>query len=711
MSNNLKNGALEAVIGVANFYGIGVDLSNLHSELGNMVQNVGAVEIIKSLRFVGLQSKSIQVKSLERLKKIPVPAILKMNDGHFIIYTGFYDDKFMRYIDPLTRKGYNVNTEEFFKDITSDCILIRKRFNVFKDDDQFFNFNWFIPFLYRYRASLINVLLASVFVQFFALVSPLFFQVVIDKVLSHQSISTLYSVFIGLIIISFFDVVLQYLRSFELSHTSNRIDVELGQRLFKHLLSLNISYFENRSAGQTVARVRELEAIRTFLTGQGLFSIIDVFFSFIFIAVLFFYSYKLTILVLLSFPCYFFVAFFIGPILQERIAKKFNAGAHSQQYLVESIVGILTIKSLAVEPNTASEWEERLASYVASSFNVNRMGLLGQNLILYINKLFAALLLFFGAYSVLEGDLTVGELIAFNMISSQLVQPILRLSQLWQDFQQVKTSVDRLGDILNAPKEQSSPSNVLLPVPKGLIEFKNVFFAYSVESKPVLKNINIQIKPGQVVGFVGASGSGKSTIAKLIQRLYLPTQGQIFIDNNDISNVNPSWVRRNIGVVLQENLLFNRSIHDNISLANPTLSRQNVIELAILSGAHEFIIKMPNGYDTIVEERGVNLSGGQRQRIAIARALSTNPPIIIFDEATSALDYESERIIQDNMSRIVKNRTVIIIAHRLAAVRNCDIIYGVRDGEIVEFGSHDYLLKFEHGIYSTLWNLQNFRNN
>ncbi len=710
MDVDVSNGALEAVVGIAQFYSIVVDTENLKSDLGIKSHDIGEIEISRAFKNIDLKSKIAKGIDLERLKKLPVPCIIKTIDGRYLIYTGYYENRFFRYIDPITRVGHNIEDDQLFEMITKDVILVAKRFKILKNNSELFNFYWFIPFLYRYRASLFNVLLASVFVQLFALVTPLFFQIVIDKVLSHQSISTLYSVFIGLLVLGFFDVLLQYLRSFELSHTSNRIDVELGQRLFRHLLSLNISYFEKRSAGQTVARVRELEAIRTFLTGQGLFSIIDVTFSFIFIAVLTFYSLKLTLLVLLSFPCYFLVAFFVGPILQSRIAQKFNMGAMSQQYLVESIVGILTIKSLAVEPYTASEWEDRLAAYVRSSFSVNRMGLLGQNLILYINKLFSAILLFLGAYAVLDGSLTVGELIAFNMISGQLVQPILRLSQLWQDFQQVKTSVDRLGDILNAPKESTSLSDVYLPAPKGLIEFKNVTFSYNTDTKPVLKDISFTIKPGQVIGFVGASGSGKSTIAKLVQRLYLPISGQILIDNNDLAHVNPSWVRKNIGVVLQENLLFNSTIHENIALANPLLSRQQVIQLAILSGAHEFIVKMPKGYDTIVEERGVNLSGGQRQRIAIARAMSTNPPIIIFDEATSALDYESERIIQDNMSHIVKGRTVIIIAHRLAAVRNCDLIFGVSEGNIVEAGTHEALLNRNGGIYKNLWSLQNFRN-
>jgi subfamily B ATP-binding cassette protein HlyB/CyaB len=317
------------------------------------------------------------------------------------------------------------------------------------------------------------------------------------------------------------------------------------------------------------------------------------------------------------------------------------------------------------------------------------------------------LLLLFGAKSVIDGELTVGALVAFNMIAAQMTQPVLRLSQLWQDFQQVQVSVERLGDILNASAEPVIQAKSVLPPPRGAIEFKNVVFRYRASSADVLKSVSLSVAAGEVVGVVGPSGSGKSTLTKLIQRLYAPQEGQVLLDGADLSQVDPAWLRRNIGVVLQENLLFNQTIHDNIALAAPAMSRAQVIAVAKLAGADEFISRLPAGYDTIIEERGANLSGGQRQRIAIARALATNPPILIFDEATSALDYESERVIQANMRQIVRNRTVIIIAHRLATVRPCDRIIGIIDGRIVEAGSHDILIQRKDGLYARLWALQN----
>ena len=440
-----------------------------------------------------------------------------------------------------------------------------------------FSFAWFLPSIWRYKRALGHVLLASLALQIFALVTPLFFQVVIDKVLVHRSASTLDVIVIGLIGISCFDVLLQFLRSYALTHTTNRIDVELGQRLFAHLLRLPISYFETRPAGQTVARVRELEAIRSFITGQGLFAALDLVFTVVMVAVLFIYSVKLALIVMATVPLYILIAAIIAPALRERVKEKFNRGAHSQQFLVETIIGAQTIKASAVEPVMRVEWEERLAAYIRTGFEAALMAFGGQDAIQLVNKLSTALLLFFGAVAVMDGELTVGSIVAFNMISGQVAQPILRLSQLWQDFQQVAISVARLGDIL---------------------------------------------------------------------------------------------------------------------------------AVAELAGAHEFIAKLPMGYDTPIEERGANLSGGQRQRLAIARALATNPRILILDEATSALDYESEVIIQQNMAKIVRGRTVVIVAHRLSTVRNADRIVGMVDGRIVEMGSHDELINREKGLYKRLWSIQ-----
>ena len=509
-----------------------------------------------------------------------------------------------------------------------------------------------------------------------------------------------------MVTLGLFETILQFLRTYTLSHTTNRIDVELGRRLFHHLFRLPLAYFETRPAGQTVARMRELETIRSFLTGQGLTSLLDLVFTLIFFAVMFIYSVKLTLVVLASIPVYIVIASLIRPVLREQINEKFNRGARSQQFLVESIVGAQTLKAASVEPMMQAQWEERLAAYVRTSFDAGISGALGQNLIQYVSKVTTALILFIGAQSVIEGTMTVGELIAFNMIASQVVQPILRLSQLWQDFQQVQVSVARLGDILNAPPEPVPQNLLTLPPPRGAIEFRDVTMRYRPDAADALRNVSLSIEPGEVIGVVGPSGSGKSTLTKLIQRLYSPQSGQVMIDGVDVAQLDPGWLRRQIGVVLQENILFNRTIHENIALGDPAMPRVMVMQAARLAGADEFIAQLPQGYDTMIEERGANLSGGQRQRIAIARALVANPRILILDEATSALDYESERIIQENMRSIVRGRTVIIIAHRLAAVRPCSRIVGMQRGEIVEVGAHEELLARKDGLYARLWALQ-----
>ncbi|MGO6835999.1 type I secretion system permease/ATPase [Rhizobium leguminosarum] len=708
LSQHLDSG-LRALCGIAAFYRIAADPAQLQHDLALKGRTSQAIDIQRAAKIIGLKARVVEKVTEERLRAIPVPAIVKVRSGSFQVLGGLNPSGKYRLVDPITRVDREIAPSDILAEIDARVILVGRRIRGEGSDPREFGFKWFLPSIWRYRKPLTHVLLASLFVQIFALITPLFFQVVVDKVLTHKGYSTLFVLVAGIAIIGLFDVMLQYLRAYALAHTTNRIDVELGQRLFHHLLRLPLDYFETRSAGQTVARVRELETIRTFLTGQGLFSALDVVFTFVFIAVLFSYSWSLTLIVIAAIPIYILIGSVVRPPLREFVKEKFNRGAASQQFLVEAIVGIHTVKSAAVEPVMQAQWEEKLAAYVRTAFDTTLLGIGGQNAIQYVSKLSTAALLLFGARAVIEGELSVGSLVAFNMIAGQVTQPILRLSQLWQDFQQVQISVDRLGDILNTPMERQPNARLSLPAPKGKIDFRNITFRYRPGSPEVLKNISLEIQPGEVIGIVGTSGSGKSTLAKLVQRLYIAEEGQVLLDGMDLSQLDPAWLRSHIGVVLQENLLFNRTIHDNIAFSNPAMQRAQVIAVAKLAGADEFILRLPHGYDTMIEERGANLSGGQRQRIAIARALATAPPILIFDEATSALDYESERVVQTNMHQIAAGRTVIIIAHRLAAVRPCNRIIGMADGRIVEAGSHDDLLKRPGGLYARLWALQNDR--
>ena len=533
-----------------------------------------------------------------------------------------------------------------------------------------FDLAWFAGAIYKYRHLLSEVLLASFFLQVFALVSPLFFQVVIDKVLVHRSMSTLDVLVIGLMAISVFEAILGTLRTYLFAHTTNRIDVELGARLFRHLLALPIAYFQARRVGDSVARVRELENIRNFLTGSALTLVIDLLFTFVFLAVMFFYSALLSFIVVASFPFYIAISAGATPLFRRRLDEKFQRGAQNQAFLVESVSGVETLKAMAVEPQMQRRWEEQLAGYVAASFRVISLNNVASQAVQLINKLVVAAILYFGAKLVIDGSLSIGELVAFNMLASRVSAPVLRLAQMWQDFHQARLSIDRLGDILNTmPERNFSQARAALPDIRGQITFEHVNFRYSIDTWEVLQDVSFEVAPGQVVGLVGSSGSGKSTIAKLIQRLYVPESGRVLVDGVDLTMVDLAWLRRQIGVVLQENVLFNCSVRENITLSDPAMSMDRVIAAATLAGAHDFILELPEGYDTVIGERGGSLSGGQRQRVAIARALIGNPRILIFDEATSALDYESERVIQDNMKQIASGRTVLIIAHRLSTVR------------------------------------------
>ena len=692
---------------LARFFGVAAEAGQLKHQYGRADEVFGAAEILRASKLLGLKARQVN-SDITRLDRIQFPAIARHNDGHYFIIGGIKDEgegKKVLIQDPLEQRPQALPQDIFEQAWSGELILLTKRAGLLGSDRKF-DIKWFIPSIYKYRKLFAEVLLASFFIQLLALVTPLFFQVVIDKVLVHKALTTLDVLAFGLLAVSLFEVVLGGLRTYLFSHTAQRIDVGLGAKLFNHLMALPISYFGARRVGDTVARVRELENIRNFLTGSALTLVIDLFFTVVFLAVMYYYSPLLTYVVLASIPFYIILSVVVTPVLRARVQEKFSRGAENQAFLVESVSGMETIKSMAVEPQLQRRWEEQLAGYVKSSFKTTTLGNIANQLASFINKVVVVLTLWFGARLVIEGALTVGQLIAFNMLAARVSGPILRLVQLWQDFQQVGVSVERLGDVLNAPREPGyNPNRASLPQLQGKVTFDNVTFRYQPDRPEVLRRINLDVPPGQIIGIVGRSGSGKSTLTKLVQRLHVPESGRVLVDGVDLAMMDPTWLRRQIGVVLQENILFNCTVRDNIALSDPGMPMERVIQAAKLSGAHEFILELPEGYDTRIEEHGGNLSGGQRQRIAIARALVTNPRILIFDEATSALDYESERIIQDNMRHICIDRTVFIIAHRLSAVRQADRIIVMDHGEIIEEGSHSQLIK-QHGHYAKLHQYQ-----
>ena len=556
-----------------------------------------------------------------------------------------------------------------------------------------FDVSWFIPQIVKYRRLIGEVLLVTLGINLLGLASPLFFQNVIDKVLVHNTLDTLNILVIGFAVVSVWETAFGWLRTRLYSETSQKIDVELGAKLFRHLLGLNLAYFEARRVGDVAMRVRQLETIREFLTNASLTVLIDPLFTVVFLVVMWFYSVKLFLVAVLAIPLYIAVAVFVTGPLRARIEEKFERSAANNALLIESIGGIQTVKAGAVEPQWQDRWERQLAGYSFASQKVINLSNTGSQLIQLISKLNMVLILYFGAKAVIDKDLTVGGLVAFNMFASRVSGPVIRMAQLWQDFQQVRIAIERLGDVLNQPVEPGTGSRVALPDLRGQVAFEGVRFRYGLDGPWTLEDIDLAVPAGTSLGIVGSSGSGKSTLTKLLQRMHVPASGRVLVDGVDIAQIDPAWLRRQIGVVLQENLLFNRTIRENIALASPAMPIERVMAAARLAGAHEFIVRLPQGYDTPVEERGTNLSGGQRQRLAIARALVTNPRILILDEATSALDAESEEIIQANLKAISAGRTVIIIAHRLSAVRQCDMLITLEAGRIVERGSHDELLR------------------
>lgn len=694
---------LACLVMMARLHNIAASPEQIKHEYSSDGKPLGCGEIILAARKLTLKTKLVKT-SYERLIKTPLPAIACNKDGTFFIMGKIDKDKILIQ-DPKQQRPIILTEQELNARWTGELILMRSQASIAGELSRF-DFTWFIPAIVKYRKLIGEVLFASFILQLFALLTPLFFQVVMDKVLVHRSLSTLDVIAIGLLGIMIFESLLNGLRSYVFSHTTSRIDVELGSKLFRHLVTLPLAYFQARRVGDSVARVRELENIRSFLTGNAITVILDILFSFVFIAVMLFYSGWLTLIVLISLPLYFTVSLLITPLLRARLQESFNRGAENQAFLVETINGIDTLKAMAVEPQITRKWDNQLASYVAASFKTRTLSTIANESVGFIGKLVTVSTLWLGAQLVISGQMTVGQLIAFNMLAGHVAQPIMRLAQLWTNFQQTGVSIQRLGDILNARTELANSAATPLPTIQGKIEFDQVVFRYRPDGSEILRGVSLLIQPGLVIGIVGRSGSGKSTLTRLLQRLYVPERGRVLVDGTDLALVDASSLRRQIGVVLQDNMLFNRTIRENIALIDPGAPLETVIHAAKMAGAHDFILELPEGYDTIVGEHGASLSGGQKQRIAIARALIGNPRILIFDEATSALDYESESIIQKNMKLICKGRTVIIIAHRLSAVRDANRIVVMERGQIVEQGSHQELLSLAEGHYKKLHQLQ-----
>lgn len=648
-------------------------------------------ELIRIAKDKGFKAK-IKPLTIKNLVSYPLPCIARDKNGVYFNILKVDTSKNEVLIFKDKNEPYAIKFEELLSILNPNPKMIVLKHKLLNDRIKF-GFGWFYARMLSYKKIVGEILIASFVIQLFGLVTPLFTQVVLDKVLVHHSLSTLNVIAVAFGAVIIFEMLLGLSRNYIFAHTTSKIDARLGAMLFDHLIKLPMIYFENRKVGNIVARVRELDSIREFIANKSVTVLLDMLFSVVFVIMMLLYSVKLTLVALGFVTIIATLYFFATPKLRARLEDKFQMGARSNSYLVESITGISTVKSLAIEGSMQRLWEDFLAKYVKSSFELSNLSNILSGIANALSKLMTLAILYLGVGLVIENKLSVGQLIAFQMFAGQFSAPIMRLVGLWNEFQQALLSVDRLGDILNTPKEQENGNAITLSEIKGSVKFDNVSFKYSPNSPTVLQNFSLEVKPNNSIGIVGRSGSGKSTLTRLLQRLYYANEGAIYIDGVDIRHMNPSWLRQNIGVVLQDSYLFSGSVKENIAYAYPSASMDLILQASKVAGADEFISMLPEGYDTLVGERGSSLSGGQKKRIAIARAILTNPRILIFDEATSALDYESEKIISNNLAAIKKNRTVFIVAHRLSTVKECNEIIVLDKGKLIEREDHESLMK------------------
>jgi ATP-binding cassette subfamily B protein len=561
---------------------------------------------------------------------------------------------------------------------------------------------WFWPALRRYRGMLLQVLLASFVVQLFSLANPLLIQVIIDKVIAQRSMDTLQILGLALVVVTLMEGVIGSLRTFLFADTTNRIDLRLGSEVIDHLLRLPLGYFDRRPVGELGTRIAELEKIRNFLTGQALITVLDALFSVIYIAVMLIYSVMLTAVALAVLPIQIAITALGAPLFRRQYRQAAEENARTQSHLVEVITGIQTVKAQNVEMVSRWRWQDFYSRYIARTFEKTVTGTFLNETSQVLQKLSQLLVLWVGASMVLNGDLTLGQLIAFRIISGYVTQPILRLSSIWQSVQELRVSFERLADVVDTPEESSEADKANIPLPPiaGDVLFENVSFAFAPGTPPVLSNIDLHVPAGTFIGIVGQSGSGKSTLMKLLPRLYSPDSGRILIDRYDIDKVELYSLRRQVGIVPQDPLLFSGTVSDNIALTNPDASSDAIVQAATIAAAHDFIMTLPSGYSTPVGERGASLSGGQRQRIAIARSLLSNPRLLVMDEATSALDYDTERQVCDNLQQAMQGCTVFMITHRLNTIKRADRIVFMHQGSIVETGTHDELMALRGRYYA-----------
>ena len=655
---------------------------------------------------IGLRAQLLKAPA-HRFGYLEPPALIAWQDSFAVVFETNSHTLVLGIPNEGIRR-LSVNTFEELWGSEGEVLQLRRTEHT---PTQKFGLSWFWPSIQKYRVALIEVLVASLFVQLFQLANPLIVQQIIDKVIVQNGFETLNVLGALLVAVAIFEAILTSLRTYLFVDTTNRIDLSLGSEIIDHLLRLPLRYFERRPVGELSSRIAELENIRRFLTGTALTVVLDAIFSVIYILVMFVYSWLLALVALVTIPLFVALTVLVSPILRAQLRRRAERNAETQSHLVEVLTGIQTVKAQNIELKSRWTWQERYSKYVAEGFRNVITSTAAGSLSNFLNQLSGLLVLWVGAYLVLQGQLTLGQLIAFRIIAGYVTSPLLRLAQLWQNFQETALSLERLSDIIDNPREaeDSDRRNIPMPVIDGKVRFEDLSFRFRNDGPLQLVNVDLEIQAGTFVGIVGQSGSGKSTLMKLLPRLYNPLSGRILIDDYDIAKVELYSLRRQIGIVPQDSLLFEGSVQDNISLTNPEASSDEIIAAARVACAHDFIMELPAGYNSPVGERGGNLSGGQRQRIAIARTILQNPRMLVMDEATSALDPDTERQVSQNLKQAFAGRTVFYITHRLNTIRHADKILMMDKGAVVESGTHEQLMALK-GRYYCLYQQQEAGN-
>lgn len=702
--------AVQCLSAVAQHHGLQVLPERLIHDYALGAEEPETKNLLKIAEDIGLKAR-VQVMSWDMLGELEAvfPLMARMNGGKTVIIAGLHrqegKDFQVALLDPQrnTSQIAVMGRSEFSQGWAGEIILVKRQYKLL-DENQPFGLLWFIPELLKQKAAFRDIAIAALILHFVGLAIPIYTQLVIDKVLVHESVSTLYVLTIGVLLFLLFESAFGYIRQYLMLAATNKIDIRLSRRSFAKLTSLPIEYFESNTAGVITRHMQQIHGIRGFLTGSLFFTALDAIALFIFVPLLFWYSTKLTLVVLGISAMMAGVVFAMIKPFQKRLEALYSAEGLRQSMLVETIHGVRTVKSLALEPKQRKLWDQRSANAVTMYYSVGKMSLNAQTLTGFLSKLMSVAIIGLGAADVFDRQMTVGTLIAFQMLSGRIVTPLVQIVGLVQDYQETAISIKMLGEVMNrAPERQSSAG--LRPKLAGKIDIENLTFNYPGSNIAALDRISISIPAGQVIGIVGRSGSGKTTLTKLLQGLYECQDGVIRFDGVDMREIDLPHLRRSLGVVLQENFMFRGTVRENIAMARPDASFEMIIAAAQAAGADEFIERMPQGYDSFLEENAANLSGGQRQRLAIARALLPQPKILILDEAASALDPESEAIFMRNLSRIAAGKTVIIVSHRLSTLVNADQILVFQKGKVIDAGRHKELLQ-RCETYTHLWNQQ-----